>query len=170
MLNVATSQKAKPTQYKHPANADALCTSQAGLVGSHPVQAERELLQMVNRNPYQHALLSIQQAQYQADRGRQIELLQVLQPLHLSHVVEFRHAVAIGSRKVICTKQRLVLSRSALQEHVALSSIGSQYILPIKRGTEAEPVSCILSLSVHFDNMRLHEDLNNVTAGCSPSS
>lgn len=56
---------------------DALLVLQAGLVGSHPVQKEQELQQMVNRNPYQHALLCIHQAQYQPDKRRQAELLQV---------------------------------------------------------------------------------------------
>lgn len=52
---------------------------QAGVVGSHPVQTERELLQMVNLNPYQHALLCMHQAHYQPDAGKQAELLQVCQ-------------------------------------------------------------------------------------------
>lgn len=50
---------------------------QAGLVSSHPVQKERELVQMVGRNPYEHALLCIHQAPYQHDHRKQAELLQV---------------------------------------------------------------------------------------------
>ena len=55
-----------------------MCLSmQAGLVSSHPVQKERELLQMVNRNPYEHALLYIHQAPYQREHRKQAEMLQV---------------------------------------------------------------------------------------------
>ena len=57
---------------------------QAGLAGSHPVQKERELLQVIKRNPYQHALLCIHQAPYQPDRRTQAELLQVQPPSNQS--------------------------------------------------------------------------------------
>lgn len=57
---------------------------QAGLAGSHPVQKERELLQAIKRNPYQHALLCIHQAPYQPDRRTQAELLQVQPPSNQS--------------------------------------------------------------------------------------
>ena len=50
---------------------------QAGTVGSHPQQKERELEELVNRNPYQQALLRMHQAQYQPQPHQQLALLQV---------------------------------------------------------------------------------------------
>ena len=60
--------------------ADIKCfvIMQAGTVVSHPVQKERHLEHVVNKNPYQHALLRMHQARYQPAPHRQLALLQVI--------------------------------------------------------------------------------------------
>jgi hypothetical protein len=50
---------------------------QAGTIAPHPQQKERELEQLVNRNPYQHALMRMHQAPYQPQPHQQLALLQV---------------------------------------------------------------------------------------------
>lgn len=55
----------------------AFLEMQAGTVAPHPQQKERELEQLVNRNPYQHVLLRMHQAAYQPQPHQQLALLQV---------------------------------------------------------------------------------------------
>ncbi len=50
---------------------------QAGTVAPHPQQKELELEELVNRNPYQHALLRMHQAPYQPQLHQRLALLQV---------------------------------------------------------------------------------------------
>lgn len=50
---------------------------QAGTVASHPQHKERELEELVNRNPYQQALLRMHQAPYQPQPHQRLALLQV---------------------------------------------------------------------------------------------
>ncbi|KAL0048239.1 hypothetical protein WJX82_010821 [Trebouxia sp. C0006] len=61
----------------------------AGTVAPHPQQKERELEQLVNRNPYQHVLLRMHQAAYQPQPHQQLALLQdAFQLLHQAQTTE----------------------------------------------------------------------------------